>query len=573
MRHVHRSSIVLSCACVISLASACARTVDCASLGDQCGADGTDGTDGSGTDGGDTMGGGTFEVNRDIDILFVIDNSGSMGEEQAILAANIGSFIDVLENDEVEANYRIGVTTTDMGNPWCPSGSTTPEAGKLVLSSCKTRLADFLFSDDVDVQDLACNDICTLDESELEILPTTTDFDPVAKPRPWIERIAQQTNLPSTTDMAEAFACFGPQGVNGCGFESPLEAMYFALLRAVSSTEENYGFIRDNALLAVIFLTDEVDCSHNPDWSAIFDEDGNRAFWSDPAADFPTSAVCWNAGVQCQGDPSNYDSCDPINKGVNGAAGVSDDEAVLYPVSRYINLLQDIEDSKQALNPEQEVIVALIGGVDDSGQAFYADSLVDPEFQNTFGIGPGCEVPNPLDPNEPIRAIPPVRLREVTNAFTPGNMFSICAPDYSPALEEVVSRFRTQIQPACFTFCVADSDPATELVDAECMLSQVPGGPIAECMRDANGYVVDPETDDYMMPAENVNVCYALRTDKFELSEDPLDDMALECVDANYNLEFVIERRPGFPAVSGVTLTAECELANSPELTCPGIGG
>ena len=121
-------------------------------------------------------------VNKDVDILFVIDNSGSMGEEQAILAANFGSFIEVLEAEDVEANYRIGITTSDNGNPWCPSGATTPEAGNLVMSSCKDRIGDFVFNNgDVDVSDLACNDICTLDDAELGILPTTTDFDAQAR--------------------------------------------------------------------------------------------------------------------------------------------------------------------------------------------------------------------------------------------------------------------------------------------------------------------------------------------------------------------------------------------------------
>ena len=60
-----------------------------------------------------------LSVNKDVDILFVIDNSGSMGEEQGTLAANFASFIEVLERPEVKANYRIGITTTDNGNPWC----------------------------------------------------------------------------------------------------------------------------------------------------------------------------------------------------------------------------------------------------------------------------------------------------------------------------------------------------------------------------------------------------------------------------------------------------------------------
>jgi Mg-chelatase subunit ChlD len=38
-------------------------------------------------------------INKDVDILFVIDNSGSMAEEQALLSANFKAFIDVLERD------------------------------------------------------------------------------------------------------------------------------------------------------------------------------------------------------------------------------------------------------------------------------------------------------------------------------------------------------------------------------------------------------------------------------------------------------------------------------------------
>ncbi|HFE44206.1 MAG TPA: VWA domain-containing protein, partial [Nannocystis exedens] len=51
-----------------------------------------------------------IEGNREVDVLFVIDNSGSMAEEQALLAANFKAFVDEL--DAVDANYRIGIITT-----------------------------------------------------------------------------------------------------------------------------------------------------------------------------------------------------------------------------------------------------------------------------------------------------------------------------------------------------------------------------------------------------------------------------------------------------------------------------
>src|SRR5947208_2419983 len=48
------------------------------------------------------------------DILFVIDDSGSMSEEQANLAANLDAFIDTLVASPVQNNFRIGITNTSI---------------------------------------------------------------------------------------------------------------------------------------------------------------------------------------------------------------------------------------------------------------------------------------------------------------------------------------------------------------------------------------------------------------------------------------------------------------------------
>ncbi|GAF87238.1 unnamed protein product, partial [marine sediment metagenome] len=281
-----------------------------------------------------------------------VDNSGSMGGEQTTLALSVDVLVAALE--AADADYRIGITTSDSGNPWCPSGATTPEAGNLVLSSCKARINDFISNNgESDVTDIACNDICTLSPAELEIQPTTTDFDDTPSQRPWVQNLDGQTNLPPGTDVAQALRCFLPQGINGCGFESQLESMYLALVRSQDLSEANYGFIRSDAVLAVVLVSDEVDCSYNKSFGQIFEADGNKVFWSDPASPFPTSAVCWNAGVTCTGDPSNYASCDPANKDVDGNQGVDDADAVLHPVSRYVGLLDALEQEKQSLNSDR----------------------------------------------------------------------------------------------------------------------------------------------------------------------------------------------------------------------------
>src|SRR5512139_1497667 len=50
------------------------------------------------------------------DILFVVDDSGSMQEEQANLAANFDAFIAQLAALPVSNDYQIGITTTSVQN-------------------------------------------------------------------------------------------------------------------------------------------------------------------------------------------------------------------------------------------------------------------------------------------------------------------------------------------------------------------------------------------------------------------------------------------------------------------------
>src|SRR5690606_12699342 len=111
-----------------------------------------------------------------------------------------------------------------------------------------------------------------------------------------------------------------------------------------------------------------------------------------PEASAPTSAVCWNGGVVCDdGDPR---SCRAIDRDAEGNLVDPDDAdalAVLRPVSRYVEQLQELEDRKQLLFPEQEVLVTVLSGANLDGSVTYADAVSDPEFQRAFGIGPGCE--------------------------------------------------------------------------------------------------------------------------------------------------------------------------------------
>lgn len=373
-----------------------------------------------------------------LDVLLIIDNSGSMGEEQALLAsALIQPLLAPLDLSGVD--WRFAITTTDNGNDWC--AGTTPEAGAFQLKACNDHPEDFLFNNgQVNVQDVACNSICQYAPGKLHTLPTTTAEDPEPKARPWMESIGGVTNLPEDIDPALAALCFVPQGINGCGFEQPLESMALALLREDDPAEQEFGFLRDNASLLVILVTDEEDCSYDKEHASIFAQDGNKAFWADQTASFPTSAVCWNAGTSCSGDPADYDDCVSANYDEDGDP-TAPDQAVLHPISRYIDILTDIEQQKRAVDPGADVSVLVIGGLGTDGQLHYAEvGDTDPDFQNSFGIGPGCEAPPPMGSTETVHAVPPVRLREVGEALSSEPLASICAPSFEDSLSGAYQR-------------------------------------------------------------------------------------------------------------------------------------
>jgi len=415
--------------CSLLLACASRALLDDEGGGSGGGDDGGDGDDGD--DGGDGDTGGPPLGPPQVDILFVADNSGSMGEEQGKIGAGFDTLITLLESAGV--GYRIGVTTTDNGNPECAGG--TSEGGAFRLTSCAARLEEFIFegtSPYTDKRDEGCLDGCGLDS--FEVVPTTTAVDPTPRVRPWLEHIGGQTNLEDGYDLREVLACVLPQGIDGCGFESHLESMYKSIMRTKHGAEASYGFMRDDAHLLVIFMTDEVDCSYRVECDEIFRPEGNRVFWSDPEA-FVTSAACWNAGVSCVGGPGTYDSCNAQNKNVLGELIDSDEDAVLHPVSRYVNLLREIEADKRARSNASVFVAAITGvpeGYEDGVEIVYRDTD-DVEFQHDYGIGPACE-------SATGRALPPVRVREVAEGFAGSSgrlLSSVCAASYDDAFTRI----------------------------------------------------------------------------------------------------------------------------------------
>jgi len=507
-----------------------------------------------------------YDHPRKVDVLLVVDDSPSMALEQRTLAVNFWAFIDVLEQENVRADYRIAVTTTDVGNPTCDPE--TPEGGAFVATSCRQRLEGFVAEASIeeeaaDAREAGCLAVC--DHDEIDLLPTTTAYDDEPRPRPWIQNDQIDTNVPAGVTTREALACLGPQGVGGCPFESPLEAAYQALRRSYDANDPAYGFIRKDAILFIIIITDEADGSVRAEHEDIFMPEGSRVFWSDPSLAEPTSAIAWNAGVECSGGPGTYDECHARDHGADGNPSSAED-AVLHPLSRYIDFIQGIETDKQSRDPDQGVVVSVVGGVplgyEDGRDILYADAA-DPQEQLAFGIGPGCE-------STAGSAHPPVRLREFADALAVGgerNLFSVCADDYTPALFPIAQTIPYMIRPACFPHCVLDKDPGTPGLDPGCAVEQILPAEYDYELSSVPACVVTPEMDRWDFPRPSDNVCYRMLT--YNDTPTNLDDISAECFDEGWNVELIIERRQGSPLAMGTCIEVTCQLSQHPEIDCP----
>ncbi|WP_428264490.1 hypothetical protein [Haliangium sp.] len=376
-----------------------------------------------------------IEPVRDVDILFVIDNSDSMAEEQASLVENFPRFIGKLEGiDGGLPNIQIAVISTDMGGAPSAYGGCDGANG-----DDGTLQSDFVGSN------AACSD------GTVSLDPGATFLRDVEDPDQPDARIRNYSGmLDDSANLAQVFACMAELGIEGCGFEQPLEAMRRAL-------EKDTGFLRPNAYLAVIFITDEDDCS-------AFD---NAMFTprETPALGQPDSFRCFEFGVQCNPDVarSEGDKYDCVPR---------EDSPFMHGVDEYVSFLKGIKDPSQ-------IIVAGIVGVDpDNGPvSVFTEERVgdDGSEPATFHVlSPACETQDGAGAVIG-KAAPAVRLGYFFDQFGQNSTTTtICDQDLTDALDVIGNLLAARIgDPFCLTADVdLDHDPANGL-QYDCQVSDV----------------------------------------------------------------------------------------------------
>ncbi len=311
--------------------------------------------------------------NHDIDVLFVIDNSASMLDNQRDVATRSqAALFDVIDHAiGGPPNLHVGVITSSMGAggfsvPGCPDGG---DGGRLLTTPvpgpCSAPTTDHFLSD-------------------------------VAVPGG-----GREQNFSGT--LADAFGCIVQRGGDGCGFEQPLAA----LERAVSGdVAENVGFLRPEALLVVIFITDEDDCS-SPD-GLLFDPNDQTL---GPFSGFR----CFQHTVICEPD-------DPATPGSKTGCVSRDGAPHALDLQHTVDALVAAKGGEPGL-----VMVATIAGALEPVVVSSDENNGNPRLDVSCRDGNGDG------------ASPPIRLFELLRKFPGRSWFESVCGDVEPALRRTAS--------------------------------------------------------------------------------------------------------------------------------------
>lgn len=160
----------------------------------------------------------TLEVSvtsiTETDILFVVDNSGSMRQEQQGLAAKIDGFMNLIK----DLNWQVGLTTTD------PNANTRDSQ----------------------------NSIRPWGDGQLR------SFDQVNGSQYVLRSGADESLESAQQKLATAIQV----GIRGSGSERGINATHRAIERSLNSASAQRDLLRLNSRLAVVLISDEDECSN-----------------------------------------------------------------------------------------------------------------------------------------------------------------------------------------------------------------------------------------------------------------------------------------------------------------------
>lgn len=402
-----------------------------------------------------------------VDILFVIDDSKSMTDEQAQLGIWSRELFDVLSTSGELPDLHIAVTSSSMPiyeRTQCQSGGTLHVGGAVLQQGRFLR--------------------------------------DVAGP------LGRVRNYSGT--LTDTFAKMALVGDTGCGFEQPFKA-------ARSALSGGEGFLRKDALLLVVFVTDEDDCSAvDP---ALF-----ATPYSDACSELGTltSYRCFEHGVRC------YDGKGSRVLGERRNCRPDESSPYVESVSGFAEFLKALKP-----NPAQLVVAGIYGK--PNGVTAIVDervtSHVTPRLANVCGSGG----------KEGSGATPAIRMNALLAEFGGrASQSSICDGELSWAMRDagLVTR-GAATRSHCLRGALVDADAAASGIQPACRVEI------------ASDVGTSLETRIEVPPCDDADSarCFTV-------------DLDAACGDTETQLAFRV-----LDAADNETLTIDCEIEDEPAQT------
>jgi hypothetical protein len=336
------------------------------------------------------------QATGELDVLFNVDSSNSMAEEQASLAAEIPRMAEILATGDIDGDgiqdfpavtsLHVGTVSTDMGS------------GGFHVMTCDDEPN---FGDDGVLRTAGNPDLTGCAASYPPFQEYMSGMDPTA--------------------FAHDVACVATLGIGGCGFEqqleSPLKALtpstipMFAMGTGGHGDTVNAGFMREDSVLAVIELTDEQDCST-----------------SDPELfNIESATYTGDLNLRCFLNPT---ALHPISRFADGLVALRSD-----PASLVYATISGTPPDLVSSTPDYDAILA------DPRMA----EVIDPSFMTR--LTPSCDVVGRGMAFPPRRSVE--LAKEITARGGAGVVQSICQSDFTPAIAAILEHVSARLSGAC----------------------------------------------------------------------------------------------------------------------------
>ena len=379
----------------------------------------TAGTDGSTTGPGD------------LDVLFMIDDSSSMREMQQKLYDQIPQFVTALESLPAGLpNVHIAVVSSDMGAP----GDATSSIG--------------------------CTSVGDNGQFQSQPQGNCTNST-LQNGATFISNVGGVLNYTGT--LSDTLSCIALLGDKGCGFEHQLASVARSLGADGSpAPASNAGFLRPNAQLAIIMLSNEDDCSapsNTPLFSLNVGGSNQQNIQNDlgPIANYRCNAyghLCVDAAssTSCLIEPPNRVPADALSTPSGATLSLSECESadgsgLLSSVSAFVQGIRSLK-----ADPDNQIVVGAIVAPAtpytvawvpaQNGQNTQPGELW-PQVEHSCGAA-GDEGVNPLatqNTTDGSFGDPSVRLTQFVKAFGDnGVVGSVCDSAYSSTMTAIVDK-------------------------------------------------------------------------------------------------------------------------------------